>query len=210
MAQLPSTASIKDIITSLQTMECINQKADLASVVGSPAASTDDVATIITKIQNAKNTLAANITAKGTVASGSESVQTLVNKVGLLSGVKKWASGTISTDANGNLTVTGLGFMPSVIVLHARESTSRGYAYYRKIHLPIDGDVTIYNVDGSGGYKPYSLNRVDWTGQYLSDFGGGGVGGSAHVDLKWSITTSGFSTKFLVTSSIPVTYYAFE
>lgn len=48
---LDNTASIKDIITSLQIIEGINSKSDLASVVGSPATPEDSMATINNIIQ---------------------------------------------------------------------------------------------------------------------------------------------------------------
>lgn len=55
---LDNTTSIKDIITTLQSVEGINAKADLASVVGSPATADDAMVTITNTIQQAKNDLA--------------------------------------------------------------------------------------------------------------------------------------------------------
>ncbi|MGF9822610.1 hypothetical protein ABE430_08825 [Brevibacillus agri] len=132
MAQLPSTATIKDIIAALQTMEAVNQKADLAAVVGSPAVSTDDVATIISKLQNAKNTLASNITAQGlTTASGSESLASLASKV-TASSVKKYAEGKAAPVWNGSVwvtTVTGLAFRPTFILFYGYQNGQEAGIY---------------------------------------------------------------------------------
>lgn len=119
MAQLPNTATIKQIITALQEMQAINQKADLVSVIGSPAVSTDDVATIITKLQSAKNTLAANLTAQGQTALPSDSLASLASKV-TAAPVRRWASGTgsfrySSTDTTHR--VSGLAFTPVLVVV---------------------------------------------------------------------------------------------
>ncbi|RNB72188.1 hypothetical protein [Brevibacillus panacihumi] len=119
MAQLPSTATLKQIIAALQELECINQKADLASVVGSPAEMTDDVATIIGALQAAKNTLAANLNAKGQTASGSDSVQSLADKVGEFNG-KRWATGTQSNvPISSTSTISGLAFTPTTVIVRS-------------------------------------------------------------------------------------------
>lgn len=168
MAQLPNTATIKDIITSLQTMQCINQKADLASVVGSPAASTDDVATIITKIQNAKNTLATNIKALGNTASGTEGLAALASKVSVGSGLKRWASGSQTTYTNGQvhgvLEITGLSFKPSIVFCqwyHAAHSTSPAYvlAGYMK---------GIWVWPSRNPYGVFVYNSTTWSNEYCS------------------------------------------
>ena len=125
---LDNTAKLADIITALQTMEGINAKAELASVVGSPANADDTMATINSVIQGAKNTLAAKM---DDGSSGAEPLQGLIEK--LFVG-KKWASGnTISSNStvtttliNNNtrsefttLSVTGLSFRPSKIFVYA-------------------------------------------------------------------------------------------
>jgi hypothetical protein len=166
MAQLPNNATIKDIIAALQQMECISQKADLAATVGSPASASDAVATIITKLQNAKNTLAENLTAKGQIATGSESVQSLADKVGAYNG-KRWASGTVNiSSAQKNFRtyssgwtvtsrpyaeVTGLSFLPSIIILYTSGATT-------------DPRYTIYSKNGFGimsGEKVVGFNVGD-------------------------------------------------
>ncbi|MDT3416185.1 hypothetical protein QO009_002053 [Brevibacillus aydinogluensis] len=156
MAQLPSTATIKDIITALQTMECINQKADLAAAVGSPASVSDDVATIISKLQNAKNTLAAYLNAKGGSAAGNESVQSLADKVGTLP-VKKWASGNLMRQANSTV-VSGLGFRPRVVI--ASTLSSNGNRYSVRALFQDSTELTFANAIGG----PFEVTSLDANG----------------------------------------------
>ncbi|WP_431809870.1 hypothetical protein [Brevibacillus agri] len=124
MAQLPSTATLAQIIAGLREMEAINQKADLAAAVGSPAAASDDVATIISKLQTAKNTLASNITAQGLyTAQGTESLTALAGKIP--AEVRRKATGTVSQLNNGtSQTISGLAFTPSLIVTAYHTSLS--------------------------------------------------------------------------------------
>lgn len=139
MAQLPSTASIKDIIAALQTMEAINQKADLAAAVGSPALSTDDVATIISKLQTQKNNLATNLSNKGTPSTGSETLKALVDKLAALP-VKKIATGTIGA-VTGAQTVAGLAFRPSIVYVY---TTNPGNPNTNPYEFHVLFDVTKY------------------------------------------------------------------
>ncbi|MGO0058663.1 hypothetical protein ACTID9_01115 [Brevibacillus fluminis] len=202
MAQLPSTASIKDIIAALQAMEAINQKADLVSVVGSPALSTDDVATIISKLQTAKNTLAANITTQGTSATGTESLSALAAKVTVGSSVRRWASGTGTTDSGAILNVSGLAFKPSVIILKMKAGTNN----YRKIFH----DASSGNFDAStGGTWPI---EVAWESWY--DPGNGynpamNWYGTLSNNDKFTITSNSFSTHCPVASA-SVSWFAYE
>lgn len=120
---LDNTASIKDIITSLQNLEGINAKAELASVIGSPVTDEDTMSTMVNQIQASKNDLAATIGD----AEGTESLQDLVNKV--VAGVKITSGSTFPTIknavvANGNTTTTNsitidtslIGFVPKYIL----------------------------------------------------------------------------------------------
>ncbi|MGJ3203730.1 tail fiber protein [Geobacillus thermoleovorans] len=56
-------------------------KSSIAAVIGSPATNGDTFATLANHIQNAKNTMATNLTAKGTIASGTETLQALADKI---------------------------------------------------------------------------------------------------------------------------------
>lgn len=125
---LDKTASIKDVITSLQDMQGINAKADLASVVGSPATADDSMATITNTIQQVKNDLADK-----TEQNNTEPLQSLVDNMVV---GRKWASGNAlssssttqfihpdgSTASLSYLTITSLDFIPSTILLVSRTS----------------------------------------------------------------------------------------
>jgi hypothetical protein len=119
---LLSTASVAEIITKLQDLEVINSKADLVSVVGSPAVNTDPLADIIADIQTAKTSLAAKLSAGGITATNTEALQSLVGKATI---GKEWASGTQAVSNYmqqyyyqiGPLTVSGLSFTPSLVIV---------------------------------------------------------------------------------------------
>ncbi|TGV13630.1 hypothetical protein EN829_049865 [Mesorhizobium sp. M00.F.Ca.ET.186.01.1.1] len=146
----------------MQEMECVNQKADLAAVVGNPALSTDDVATIIMKLQNAKNTLAANITAQGQVASGNDNLASLAAKV-IATPVKRWARGTASYNG-GRVTVSGLSFKPNFVLMYVNQNNF-GFFYSEATSL---GYFTAYNT-GSQNVNYFvldTLNKINsdgWT-----------------------------------------------
>jgi hypothetical protein len=121
---LDNTATIKDIIAKLQSLEGINAKADLASVVGSPATADDTMATINSILQDAKNELATKMADGST---GAEPLQTLV---GSLSVGKRFASGT-ATVASSRITIMGLEFKPTQITLKKPDSAvDVAYGYF--------------------------------------------------------------------------------
>lgn len=157
---LDNTASIKDIITSLQSMEGINAKADLASVVGSPAQDTDTMATIIGHIQVAKNELAMKMNGD---AKGTDPLQKLIGELAI---GKKWALGTFThVDQQQGHTITGLGFRPSVVVGYDTSGYITGraggfFAYY--------GLVSAVKI---GGQSTFSTDRIHTSsnGFYIDD-----------------------------------------
>ncbi|MED1790360.1 hypothetical protein P4V47_23330 [Brevibacillus laterosporus] len=162
MAKLPDTASISDIIKALTEVEAINQKADLVSVVGSPATSGDNVATVIQKLQNAKNTLANNISNKGGSATGTESIQTLANKVASIP-TRRWATGTVTIPgASGQIntvTISGLLFVPTMLIaLSATDPSSNNPNFYGYMNTYAYNDT---NMTGAKTWKRldnYSLS----------------------------------------------------
>lgn len=127
---LNSSSTITDIVTALLAMEGINSKADLASVIGSPSVGTDAFTTLIQAIQTQKNTMASGLTGKGTSSIGTESLQALADKIAGLP-VAKWATGSVTpngntlnnvhptgaTNSNRYITISGLSFTPSKIVI---------------------------------------------------------------------------------------------
>lgn len=66
-------------------------------------------------IDKIKNTMATNLTNKGTSANGTETLQSLADKIANVNTGKRWATGTGYSDSSGFLTVIGLQFVPSVI-----------------------------------------------------------------------------------------------
>ncbi|TRY24365.1 hypothetical protein FOI68_17075 [Brevibacillus sp. LEMMJ03] len=176
MAKLPSTATIKDIIAALQQMECINQKTDLAATVGSPASASDAVATIITKLQNAKNSLAANLTAKGQSATGTESLQSLANKVNSLP-VKKWATVTATVEGGGGnstVTVSGLTFKPSLIIVKHRNGANNGdfwALYFANFPNAYDTVLTTISAITDGSQDTYNAKNNTANGGYINSSG---------------------------------------
>ncbi|SFA69996.1 hypothetical protein [Clostridium frigidicarnis] len=71
------TGSINELFTNAN-----NGKQNWVDVIGSPLVSTDTFSTLKSKTQSLKNNLASNLTAKEQPSNGSESLQSLVNKVG--------------------------------------------------------------------------------------------------------------------------------
>ena len=104
-----------DNILSLHGLEGINQKADLASVIGSPSVGTDAFATLVQAIQTQKNTMATNLTAKGQSAVGTETIKALADKIASVDTGKKRASGSFQCGSGTN-TISGLSFTPSTIL----------------------------------------------------------------------------------------------
>lgn len=90
---LPNDAKVKDVIEQLQELTGINQKAELATVLGSPSVPTDTMPKLVGDLQARKITMATNLTAKGVVASPTETISLLATKIGQI----KLASGNLDT-----------------------------------------------------------------------------------------------------------------
>lgn len=133
---LDNTAKLSDIISFLQALEGINQKADLVSVLGSPAVGTDDFATLIGRIQTEKNTFATNLATKGQAAIGTEAFSALVGKVGSIIIGKKWASGSgnVSGGSPWTLTATGLTFTPTIVIIRNTVGSPPYHSYCPSIY----------------------------------------------------------------------------
>lgn len=152
-----------------------NGKSDIASVVGSPATSADTFAQLKTHIQNSKNTLASNLSAKGQSASGTESLSSLASKVANINVGKRFASGstTISTtllpfiayDGSSGyelrcnyVQVTGLNFLPRMIFIKTNFSNGTNYYTLYNANLSINNNanykIRLWMVDNSGQGAP--------------------------------------------------------
>jgi|GEM_PF-1905833 len=112
-----------------------NGKTLISNVVGSPLLATDTFQQQSDKIQALKNTMATNLTNKQQESLGTEPLGDLINKITNIVTGKKWASGSIlsssSTDSfysnTGTwplnaVTVTGLLFKPSIILMRSSNS----------------------------------------------------------------------------------------
>lgn len=92
-------------------------KTGVATVVGSPATAGDTFNQLVTHIQNAKNTMATNLSNKGVSASGTEALQALANKIANVNTGKKWAVVQVPGYSKGSvIPITGLGFRPSICI----------------------------------------------------------------------------------------------
>ncbi|MFC5541574.1 hypothetical protein ACFPOH_07325 [Ureibacillus suwonensis] len=146
-----TASDVEDVLKELFT-NADNAQKGIASVVGLPATSSDTLEQLITHIQNAKNTMATNLTAKGISASGAEALQALANKIANVNTGKKWASGTATVSSNtetvyyvsgspaAKRTVTvpysAIGFIPSTIIMRVKEPNIE----YRTIYEANEND----------------------------------------------------------------------
>lgn len=177
---LDNTASIKDIITSLQNMEGISAKADLASVVGSPASADDTMVTIVNHIQTSKNKGATNLSAKEVPANGNESLDSLMTKIGQIETGKKWASGT-STSIGYILDVSGLDFRAGYGNFTYPNSSN-------KIRQWADFIKRDWTNAGNNGYVAYYENR---DGIYSDDQGFRMSSADSNAVVNWVVFEQG-------------------
>lgn len=189
MAKLPDTASISDIIKALTEVEAINQKADLVSVVGSPASNSLPVSDAVSKLLDAKTKLVSNLKAQGVNANVTESMIALANKIITMPN-KRWAAGTIQNAEK--LEVSGLAFMPS-IALCVSQSAEPGESFF----VNMVRDQKYAYKDGNGHYYTFGSERsyryVDLESRY-----------------KTGLTSDGFSIKSPRNSSDTLNWIAFE
>ncbi|NNV04787.1 hypothetical protein ETC00_19515, partial [Brevibacillus sp. MCWH] len=98
-------------------------KTGVATVVGSPATAGDTFSQLVTHIQNAKNTMATNLSNKGVSASGTEALQALANKIANVNTGKQVAYGNTNVTIPSNsgsvsLTVPiSVSFTPKEVIL---------------------------------------------------------------------------------------------
>lgn len=145
---LDNSAKIGDIIMALEGMQAINQKAELASVIGSPATATDNIATQITKIQDAKDVIATKTGQENTLP-----LLELANGINIGFNFKTGDYGR-----NGSsLVVDDLDFRPKIVV--ARQVPSSGLFNYCVVYV----DTSVFNPNTG------TLNFKISTGQQNGD-----------------------------------------
>jgi hypothetical protein len=129
-----------------------NGKTDIATVIGSPATIGDTFATLKTHIQNIKNTLTTNLSAKGQSSVGTEALAALVAKVANISTGKKWASGNATSPFTTTMAITGLTFTPSIVIAEAtRDSTHAERITYYNTTLLTGFSFNVYSTYYSTG-----------------------------------------------------------
>lgn len=125
------TTDKKSLVSSINELFQFadNGKKNVATVIGSPLTSTDTFDSMKSKIQTMKNTFASNLTVKEQSSSGSESLESLINKVKNINPQKKWAEGEhrqrVESDAESTRNVNfnvSLSWKPSCIAVFKKES----------------------------------------------------------------------------------------
>lgn len=99
---------------------------------------------LFTFANDGKTAVANAITAKGVSASPSETFASLAEKIGQIITItgKRWAVGyNASADGNNNLTITGIGFKPSIIIVKPTTTDDTNYGNGRYISVYVDKSV---------------------------------------------------------------------
>ncbi|MDO0823579.1 hypothetical protein [Desulfosporosinus nitroreducens] len=111
---MDNTEKLSDIITALQRLTTINAKADLASVIGTPALATDPMATLVSLIQANKDDLVNYLQGMGQSAGSTDPLASLVSALESMD-VVQTASGTATMPGTSGILITGLPFEPTTI-----------------------------------------------------------------------------------------------
>jgi len=170
-----TSTNVEGVLDELFTF-ADNGKTNIASVVGSPATASDTFNQLQTIIQNQKDTLATNLTNKGTSASGTESLKSLADKVANVETGDYSVGDTVST---GNISPQHSSqlwaFTGHTDTVYAVAVDSSDYVYSG------GNDATAKKIDSNGNevwtftrheYKVYSI-AVDSDGYvYTGGFGG--------------------------------------
>ncbi|EPE61270.1 carbohydrate-binding CenC domain protein [Exiguobacterium sp. S17] len=129
-------------------------KTKWSSVIGSPLLSSDTFTQMQSKTQTIKNTLATNLTAKGQSSVGTETLTALADKVANVETGKKFATGTVTATSNGTITLSGLAFSPTIVMVR----NSNALAFLTTSANQIYADTT-YNLRGA--YVRYGTTNAD-------------------------------------------------
>ncbi len=99
-----------------------NGKKNIASIIGSPLSSSDTFDSMKSKIQTLKNTFASNLIVKEQSSSGSESLDSLINKIKNINPQKKWVEGNYqSGDVDVVSYNVSLKWKPSCIAVFRKD-----------------------------------------------------------------------------------------
>jgi hypothetical protein len=159
-----------------------NGKQNWVDVIGSPLLNTDTFATLKTKTQTLKNTLATNLTAKGQSSVGTDSLSNLINKVASISTGKKYANGTVvSSSGTWNISVTGLSFKPTSIIVSGGTSGTHSTAnviYKEDFFFPYGNAVKLRSDNSITQSIPSTYMSVASNGFTITT-------GDANATYKW-------------------------
>ncbi|MFD2171436.1 hypothetical protein [Tumebacillus lipolyticus] len=150
-----------------------------------------------------KAQVAAAINAKGGTVPGSapHSFAELAAGVGGIVTGKRWASGTVTSSSTNIITVRGLMFKPSLLILFWRG----GQEYYRKVYHPHTDFPVSYYESGTGWVmKNINLNWAFGRADSSPGFSPG-----IWQSNYWTIFNDGFET-YIAFSNTSVTWYAYE
>ncbi|EGT4247986.1 tail fiber protein H [Clostridioides difficile] len=143
LEKLNENASLSELITTFGDVknELQISKNNIASALGSPFAGTDKLDVTKTKIETLKNTFATNLTNKNVSTAGSESMQSLIDKVSSIKNIIKTAKSGNSLlrlqkayieNYNyeqvwvwGAFTVDSLAFKPNLVFAQAGNSRNK-------------------------------------------------------------------------------------
>lgn len=163
-----------------------NGKTDWANVIGSPLLPTDTFAQMKSKTQTLKDTLATNLTNKGQTASGTETLQSLINKVANISTGKKWAAGSGFGSGFGNgssFTVSGLSFRPGAALIRLRDVERVYTGFFSEVGSYVSNSVGSNTfLASSDGYMLSPITASFGTSNFTLNSSSGYFAPSSRVD----------------------------
>jgi hypothetical protein len=129
-----------------------NGKTSVANAIGLPSTATEIFSQLANDINTQKNNLATNLTNKGQSSSGTDTLANLVSKVSNINTGKRFASGTGHGDGTyyNYLTVTGLSFTPSIVIVRNLDSKA-----YWVLYDSVINNNAYYFKDGTGTLSEY-------------------------------------------------------
>lgn len=150
---------------------------------------------LFTYANDGKTQVADAVTAKGVIASSTDTFSTLATKIGQINTGKRHAVGTVTPDNNGNITISGLTFTPTTIITrnnYLSGNTTTGIRYQtQRLYSTEVGSNNVYAAYGieetfdysSGGGTTSARNLGGFTISANSFFGK--VTGSGGGSCEW-------------------------
>jgi len=152
--------------------------------------SREEFESLKSSVSDGKSAIAAAITGKGVVASGSDTFQQLSTKIIQIKTGKRWATGSSSTKqgTQGEFEVTGLEFKPSIVQVRATLNGMSGINTIERFYFT--GGAEVMN---STAYLTPVYTSSQWT------------------NIPWTILSNGFASRTNYGSiSYPISWLAIE